>query len=135
MITIGLCLIHFGIALLLYQLYGGLADGHWTPYTVMTLWQAFFGSPTLQFVGLERIVYWLLGWPLSLALVLSGTAVLGLVFGLRRLAKTRRHRQRRRWIAKACRELGYGKWNVPKVLAELDDRLSRDKAARKKQVG
>lgn len=135
MITIGLCLIYFGIALLLYQIYGGLAAGHWMPYTVMMLWRAFGGSPTFQLVGLDGIVYWLLGWPLTLALALSGTAVLGLVFGLRRLAKTRQHRQRRKWIAKACRELGYGKWTVPKVLAELDDRLSRDKAARKKQAG
>ncbi len=48
MITVGICLIYYGVALWGYQLYGWFADGEWNPYPVMAAWKALFGRPEIS---------------------------------------------------------------------------------------
>ena len=75
MITICICLIYYGIALWLYQVYGWVSAGEWAPYPVLTAWPALFGSPAYK---LGPVAWWLLELPLSLVLLTVG-------FGHRRL--------------------------------------------------
>lgn len=130
MMTFGVCLIYYGIALLLYQINGWLTEGHWTPFPVMRAWEAAFGAPTVESPAMRGIVLWLLDWPLSLSLLLSGATLVGLVFAARRLRAARGRRLRRRWISEQCARLGYPPWNLPKVLNELDEEILAERARR-----
>ena len=134
MITFGICLIYYGIALFLYQVHGWLFDGVWTPFPVRRAWEGFFGSPRLLAEPFETLVTWLLAWPLSLALLLGGFAVLGAAFAVKRAMERRRDRIRRKWILEQCDAAGYQPWAVPKVLRELDDRMQAEKSARREEL-
>jgi hypothetical protein len=134
MITTGLCLVYYGLGLLVYQLYGWLVEGRWTSYSVHSLWQAFgWDTPAFQWQGVNAVVQWLLAWPLSLTLILVGAAVIGLVFASRWLRSKRDSQQRRRWITEECREMGYSEWKVPEVLAQFDERGGPAGLTKKKQ--
>ena len=134
MITIGICLIYYGLALWLYQLHLWLSNDRWQAFPVSRAWQAFFGTPQLGHSPLDAVGRWLLDWPLSLVLILTGLSILGTVLACRRAAEGRRHRLRRKWIAEQCAKTGYRPWNMPRVLAELDEPLPRA-AKKERQIG
>ena len=94
MITFGICLIYYGIALCLYQTNGLLLRGVWTPFPVSRAWEPFFGMPTPDSPALAWLVDWLLAWPLSLALIVVGLSILGLVASARWAAERRRAHER-----------------------------------------
>jgi len=134
MITFGICLIYYGIALFLYQLNGWLTEGRWTPFPVQRAWEAFFGAPSISSPQLRGVVEWMLGWPLSLTFLVGGIGALAAVFACRRVRQIRRDRMRQRWLAEECAALGYQPWAVPKVLRELDKEALVEKAARKESA-
>ncbi len=134
MITFGICLIYYGVALFLYQIYGWLNAGVWTPFPVSRAWEGFFGSPGLSDPFFNSLINWFLAWPLSIALLAGGVSVLGTVFGFRRILERRQNRLRLKWLLEQCDAAGYKPWAVPKVLRELDDRLKNEKIARQEKV-
>jgi hypothetical protein len=135
MITLGICLIYYGIALFLYQIYGWLSAGVWTPFPVSRAWEGFFGSPRLATPVFDTLANWFLTWPLGLALLIGGLSMLGAAFGFRRVMELRRNRLRLKWILEQCNAAGYKPWAVPKVIRELDDRISTEKTLHKKRIG
>jgi len=120
MITFGVCLIYYGLALLIYQVNGWVTDGRWIAFPIARAWEAFLGTPSFASPVVRGAVHWLLSWPLSLALLLIGVTILCAVFGLRRLGEMRRRRQRRRWVEEQCAALGYQPWDLPKLLSEIE---------------
>ena len=120
MITVGLCLIYYGVALWGYQLYGWFADGEWTPYPVMAAWRASFGRPDLSWPIAGPIMEWLMNWPLSLVLTLLGCAILGTVTGVRQYARARLRRLRRKWFAEQAGAAGYAPWTIPQAVDHFD---------------
>ncbi len=135
MITFGICLIYYGIALILYQMHGWLTAGNWTPFPVRRAWEGFFGSPSLSTPVLDALIEWLLAWPLSLALLTSGGCVLGLVFAFKRTMQWRRDHMRRNWVMKQCGIAGYKPWAMPKIMQDLDDRMRAEKVSQGKESG
>ncbi len=117
MITIGICLIYYGVALWIYQVYGWVSAGEWAPYPVLVAWQALFGTPAYT---LGPVVWWLLGLPLSLVLPATGLGIIGLVFGLRRIGRARRGHLRRKWVAAQCKKIGRHAWAVPELVANFE---------------
>lgn len=134
MITFGICLIYYGIALFLYQVHGWLFRGVWTPFPVRRLWEGFFGAPHASAPSVDMLVGWFMSWPASLTLLSAGLSILGLVYAARRAAELRRNQVRRKWILEQCAALGYKPWAVPKVLRELDDRMNSEKMARREKT-
>ena len=121
MITIGLCLIYYGIALWGYQLYGWWTEGEWTSYQVIVAWKAFFGvAPDVQFAVIAPLVGWFMTWPLSLALVLVGGLMLLSVAAVREFAKARLRRLRLKWVAQQAVAAGYKSWTVDKTVSDFD---------------
>ncbi len=120
MITVGLCLIYYGIALWGYQLYGWFADGEWNPYPVMVAWKALFGRPDLSWPIAGPVLEWFMIWPLSLALIGLGGAVRGTVTGIRQYARARLRRLRRKWMAEQASAAGYLPWTIARAVDELD---------------
>ncbi len=120
MITVGLCLIYYGVALWGYQLYGWFADGEWNPYPVMAAWRASFGRPDLSWPIAGPIMEWLMNWPLSLVLTLLGCAILGTVTGVRQYARARLRRLRRKWFAEQADAAGYEPWTIPRAVDDFD---------------
>ena len=49
MITLGLCLIYYGVAIFGYQLYGWFAENEWNSYSALASWINLFGRPDLSF--------------------------------------------------------------------------------------
>lgn len=135
MITFGICLIYYSIALFLYQVYGWLNDGIWTPFAVRRAWVEFFGAPGPVAAPFDAVIEWFFAWPLSLALLSAGCCILCAVFGIKRVMVWRRDRLRRDWILKQCDVAGYQPWTVPKVMQELDDRMQAEKLARREEAG
>ncbi|RMD62667.1 MAG: hypothetical protein D6826_06845 [Alphaproteobacteria bacterium] len=133
MITFGICLIYYGIALFLYQANGWLTAGRWTPFPVLRAWEAFFGIPHIAPGPFQPLALWFLNWPLSLALLFGGVVVLGLVFACQRLREVRRRRARRRWIEEQCTAMGYRPWAVPALLREIDREMIAEAQARKER--
>ncbi|MFQ5467824.1 MAG: hypothetical protein ACE5DS_06765, partial [Kiloniellaceae bacterium] len=119
MITFGVCLIYYGLALLTYQVNGWVTDGRWTAFPIARAWEACFGMPGFATPMMRTAFHWFLSWPLSFALMFTGVTILGAVFGLRRLGVVRRRRLRRRWVEQQCAALGYRSWALPKVLSEI----------------
>ena len=65
-----------GFCVLAYQNVLWLREGFWAPVEVRALWTA-LGAPEPAFAwrGIQRIAFAVLGWPLSLGLVLAGFCV------------------------------------------------------------
>lgn len=135
MITFGICLIYYGIALFLYQLYGLVFRGVWTPYPVQRIWEGLFGVPHGRASALDSLFDWFMAWPASLALLSIGLGVLGAVYLYRRAAELRRARLRRKWVVEQCADLDYKPWAVPKVLQDLDERMQAEKLAQREEAG
>ena len=135
MITFGICLIYYGIALFLYQVHGWINYGVWVPFPVSRAWEGFFGAVRPSDPAMDMLVNWLLSWPMSLALLVVGFGILGLVFFTRRAIQLRRDSVRRKWILDQCAKLGYRPWAVPKVLRELDDRIQAEKMTGREETG
>lgn len=133
MITFGICLIYYGIALLVYQLNGWATEGYWTPFPVLRAWEAFFGPVSIESPFLRQVAHGLLQLPLSLTLLGAGFGTLAIVFGYRRWAETRRRQLRRKWIEEQCKTFGYTPWDVPKLLKELDDEVLVRPASRRNE--
>ncbi len=134
MITLGICLIYYGIALFLYQIYGWLSAGVWTPFPVSRAWDVYFGVPRLTNQFSDGLISWFLTWPLGFALLFGGLCLLGAVFGFRRFTEWRRYRLHLKWIKGQCVAAGYKPWAVPKLMRELDKRLSSEKSSRHSAV-
>ena len=120
MITVGLCFIYYGVALWGYQLYGWFADGEWNAYPVMAAWRAAFGRPDLSWPIAGPVLEWFMSWPLSLALMVLGCAVLGTVTGNRQYARARLRRLRRKWMAEQASAAGYQPWTISRAVDEMD---------------
>ncbi len=112
MITIGLCLIYYGVALFGYQLYGWFAEGEWNSFSVLAAWISFFGRPDLSLPIIGPAIAWLMEWPLSLALIVQGLTVLCTVAGVRRRARRRLVRLRSKWFAESASAAGYKAWTI-----------------------
>ncbi len=120
MITAGLCLIYYGVALWGYQLYVWFADGEWRPYSAMAAWRALFGRPDLSLPVVGPAMEWLMSWPLSLALIVVGCVILGTVTGIRQHARARLRRLRSKWLAEQAGAAGYDPWTIPRAVAEFE---------------
>ncbi len=112
MITIGLCLIYYGVALFGYQLYGWLAEDVWGSYSVLAAWISFVGRPDLSFPVVGPAIAWFMEWPLSLALISLGLALLCSVAGFREHARRRMVRLRAKWFAENASAAGYEPWTI-----------------------
>jgi uncharacterized membrane protein len=131
MITIGLCLIYYGVALFGYQLYGWFAEGAWTSYTVLTAWISFFGRPDLSLPVLGPAIAWFTEWPLSLALISLGLTLLCCVTGFRQHARLRLVRLRAKWLAENAIAAGYEPWTIKSAVREFrKDVLDREAKGR-----
>lgn len=131
MITLGICLIYYGIALFLYQVNGWWTEGRWAPFPVRRAWEAWFGSPLVESPFLRMLSDWLLSWPLSVALALLGCLLLAGVFATRHARKLRRDHLRLRWLNEQASAAGYHAWAMPKVLDALQSQMrAEDKAKR-----
>ena len=131
MITFGICLIYYGIALFLYQTNSWLVEGVWKPFPVRRAWEAFLGNPRPDTPIVAWLVDWFLSWPLSLTLILTGLSILGLVALVRWAARRRRAQLRRKWLLEQCEVTGYKPWNIPNVLEALDGQMLAERVARK----
>jgi uncharacterized membrane protein len=112
MITIGLCLIYYGVALFGYQLYGWFAEDAWDSYSVLAAWISFVGRPDLSLPVIGPAVAWFMAWPLSLALIFLGFTMLCSVTGFREHARRRLVRLRAKWFAENARAAGYEPWTI-----------------------
>ncbi len=112
MITIGLCLIYYGVALFGYQLYGWFAENAWDSYSVLAAWISFVGRPDLSLPVIGPAVAWFMAWPLSLALIFLGLTMLCSVTGFREHARRRLVRLRAKWFAENARAAGYEPWTI-----------------------
>ena len=131
MITVGLCLIYYGVALFGYQLYGWFAEGAWTSYTVLAAWISFFGRPDLSLPVLGPAIAWFTEWPLSLALISLGITLLCCVTGFRQHARLRLVRLRAKWLAENAIAAGYEPWTIKSaVRAFRKDVLDREAKGR-----
>ena len=131
MITIGLCLIYYGVALFGYQLYGWFSEDEWNSYTVLSAWISFFGRPDLSFPIIGPTVAWFMAWPLSLTLITLGGTVLASVAGLRQHARLRLARLRAKWYAENASAAGYEPWTVKGAVREFrKDVLDREAKGR-----
>ncbi len=131
MITIGLCLIYYGVALFGYQLYSWFAEGAWESYSVLAAWINFFGRPDLSFPVVGPTVAWLMEWPLSLVLIFLGLTLLCSVAGLRQRTRLRMVRLRSKWFAESASAAGYQPWTIEGAVRKFrKDVLDRDTKGR-----
>ncbi len=120
MITIGLCLIDYGVAIWGYQLYGWFSAGQWNSYSPMSSSSAFFGRPDLSWPIVGPVTEWFMSWPLSLVFIVSGCAILGTVTGIRQYARARLRRLRLKWVAEHASLAGYEPWTVSQTVADFN---------------
>ncbi len=131
MITIGLCLIYYGVALFGYQLYGWFTEDAWGSYSVLAAWVSFFGRPDLSFPVVGPAIAWFMEWPLSLALISLGLTLLCSVTGFRQHARRRLVRLRAKWFAENASAAGYQPWTIKgAVHAFRKDVLDREAKGR-----
>jgi hypothetical protein len=135
MITIAICLIYYGIAVWLYQMYLWVSTGKWVSITVLTAWKIVFGTPEADRSMLGTLAQWFLNWPLSLSLLALGAGVLLVFVAWRAGDRAYRHRLRRKWAAEQCEQAGYTSWDVPKVLADLEASSTLNQDGRKQRFG
>lgn len=121
MITLGICFLYYGTALLGYQIYLWLSEGRWTAFPISRGWYALFGTPQLEWAFLDTLVQGLLALPLSLFFLVGGLSILGAVFTARHLTAIYKRRLRRRWVRQQCGKLGFYPWSIPTVLSKLDE--------------
>ena len=125
MITVGICLIYYASALWLFQIYAWISDGVWTPYPVSAAWQSFFGQPSISLPVVDMVWVWFMDWPLTLALVILGLALIGSKLGIRRLRAIRQGQIRRKWVAEQCDAAGFQSWLIPSMVAKFERRTKR----------
>ena len=131
MITLGLCLIYYGVALFGYQLYGWFAQDAWNSYSVLSAWIKIFGRPDLSFPVIGPAIAWLMEGPLSLTLITIGLGLLCCVAGFRRHARRRLIRLRAKWFAESALAAGYQPWTIQGAVREFrKDVLDRDAKGR-----
>lgn len=59
-----------------YQCLLWLIDGYWTPVRLRLAWHWFGGAdPDFQWGGVQKIAWWILGWPLSITLAVIGIII------------------------------------------------------------
>ena len=112
MITIGMFLIYYGVALFGYQLYGWFVEDVWNSYSVLAAWINLFGRPDLSFPVIGPAFAWFMEWPLSLALIALGLTLLCSVTGFRQHARRRMVRLRAKWFAENASAAGYQPWTI-----------------------
>ncbi len=131
MITLGLCLIYYGVALFGYQLYGWFTAEEWNSYTVLAAWISFFGRPDLSYPILGPAIAWLMEWPLSLALITFGGSLLASLTGFRHHARLRLVRLRSKWFAEQAEIAGYQPWTISGAVGKFrKDVLGREGKSR-----
>ena len=131
MITLSLCLIYYGVALIGYQLYGWFAEDAWNSHTVLTAWVNLFGRPDLSFPVIGPATAWFMEWPLSLALISFGLTLLCSVTGFREHARRRLVRLRAKWFAESAKAAGYQPWTIKGAVREFrKDVLDREAKGR-----
>ncbi len=131
MITIGLCLIYYGVALFGYQLYGWFAEGEWSSFTVLAAWISFFGRPDLSYPVIGPTLAWLMEWSLSLALISLGLMLLCSVAAFRQHARLRLVRLRSKWFAESASAAGYEAWTIEGAVGKFrKDVLDREAKSR-----
>jgi uncharacterized membrane protein len=131
MITIGLCLIYYGVALFGYQLYGWFSEGAWGSFSVLAAWISLFGRPDLSFPVIGPTVAWFMEWPLSLALITLGLSLLCSVTGFRQHTRWRLARLRAKWFAENASAAGYEPWTIKGAVREFrKDVLDREAKGR-----
>jgi hypothetical protein len=131
MITLSLCLIYYGVALIGYQLYGWFADDAWNSYSVLTAWINLFGRPDFSFPVIGPATAWFMEWPLSLVLITFGLTLLCTVAGFREHARRRLVRLRAKWFAESASAAGYQPWTITGAVREFrKDVLDREAKGR-----
>lgn len=131
MITIGLCLIYYGVALLGYQIYSWFAADAWESYSILAAWISFFGRPDLSYPVIGPTLAWLMEWSLSLALISLGLMLLCSVAALRQYARLRLIRLRSKWFAESASAAGYQDWTIEGAVDKFrEDVLDRDAKGR-----
>ncbi len=131
MITLGLCLIYYGVAVFGYQLYGWFAEDAWNTYSILTAWVNLFGRPDLSFPVVGPAIAWFMAWPLSLALITLGLTILCSVTGLRQHARLRLARLRSKWYEENALAAGYKPWTIQKAAESFrKDVLDREAKGR-----
>ncbi len=131
MITIGLCLIYYGVALFGYQLYSWFAEGAWESYSILAAWISFIGRPDLSYPIIGPAVAWFMEWPLSLALILLGLTLLCSVAAFRQHTRLRLVRLRSKWFAESANAAGYQPWTIEGAVREFrKDVLDREAKGR-----
>jgi hypothetical protein len=81
LLLLAILLAFSGVATLGYQAFLWLRDGYWTTFELKTAWE-FIGGATPDLPGLrgvQKILEWILGWPLSVGLVACGVVPWGMV--------------------------------------------------------
>ena len=127
MITLGLCLIYYGVALFGYQLYGWFAQDAWNSHSVQSAWIKLFGRPDLSAPVIGPAIAWLMEGPLSLTLITFGLGLLCCVAGFREHARRRLIRLRAKWFAESALAAGYQPWTIQGAVREFRrDVLDRD---------
>ncbi len=119
MITVGLCLIYYAVAVFGYQLYGWFTGNVWNSYSVLAVWGNLFERSDLSSPVIGPIVAWFMGWPLSLALIALGLTILCSITALRQHARLRLARLRSKWYAENALAAGYKPWTIEKAAEDF----------------
>ena len=131
MITLGLCLIYYGVALIGYQLYGWLTEETWNSLSVLGAWINLFERPDLSFPVIGPATAWFMEWPLSLVLIVLGLTLLCSVAGFREHARRRLIRLRAKWFAESAQAAGYEPWTIKGAVRDFrKDVLEREAKGR-----
>ena len=112
MITLGLCLVYYGVALIGYQLYGWFTEETWNSLSVLGAWINLFGRPDLSFPVIGPATAWFMEWPLSLVLIVLGLMLLCSVAGFRQHTRRRLVRLRAKWFDESAMAAGYEPWTI-----------------------
>ncbi len=131
MITLGLCLIYYGVALFGYQLYGWFSEDQWSAYTVLAAWISFFGRPDLDVPIVGPAIAWFMEWPLSVALIALGGSILASMAGFRQHTRLRLVRLRAKWFAENAEAADYKPWTIGGAVGKFrKDVLDREAKGR-----
>jgi hypothetical protein len=85
-----------GIWIVLYQVLGWFRIGHWTPMTLADgLSLVDLVPPAVEWVGVQKILDWIEGWPLSVVFLVPGAIM---TFGFWEERRQAKRRQLQRFI-------------------------------------